>query len=316
MIDIRKTGFSLAGGNAGLLVNGSILSKKDQPCPRKIVLRQYKIEPAIDRRAAVTFALGRAMEEVFASEHPWCAMNFRLPERPQVTKNVCLGLEADAIDLQRKLLWELKTVSSTSKIKEYLINGEYSLDNAVQMGTYMYLFNALEVPVEQGVLRYTSAIYDSLTVAKVKHRIAAGDVHDFRATWDGDRLLIDGKPSPVTASGISRFIEYMASVLEGDIKFSDVLKPSFEGEYIACQWCSMRECCNHAEERGFDWEEFIQHCAQEVGVRNRESEKSLMLSMLPKVLRDNVAEVDYEILRLWCGEKYEKVLAAAELTVE
>lgn len=253
------TTYKLYGGNIGILVNGRILSKTNQGCPRRIALRNAGIQEPIDERAEITFAIGKALEGVFAKINPTYKMNVRLNEMPQITEKVCYGVECDAYDPNGQVVYELKSVSSTKMLKSVFVHREYKLDNLIQLAQYMMVFDSEEMPIQKGILRYTNTVYDSFTVAKKEHKFAAGDIAEFHAVWNGNVLVVDGKPSPVTQSAIVAFLEYAAWVLESRPKVTDIVKPlDEEGECIACRWCHWREYCEAAEARGYTLDEFIE----------------------------------------------------------
>ena len=253
--------FKIAGGNIGILTGGQIFSKENQGCPRRIFLRNHKIDEPINEASRITFALGRMMESVFAETHPECKMNVRPPEMLPITKTTVLGLETDAMDVDRYMIWELKTVSSTSKLKDYIIKGDYKLDNVMQLALYLLAFNNDDQQIDYGVLKYTNVVYDSLTVDKIKYSAKPGMSREFRCEWKDGVLLIENKPSRITEKGITRFIEYVAHVLEERPPMKEVLKPTDEeGNNIACHWCYWKSQCAYIDDVGGDWDEFKSVC--------------------------------------------------------
>jgi hypothetical protein len=257
--------YSIAGANIGILVNGNILSTQDGCCPKIIYLRNHKVEEPINTRSAVTFALGSLLEGPFAESHPWVQMNLRPKETLLVTDNCGLGLEADGYDKERKIAWELKSVSSTSTLKTVFAEGKYKLPNVIQLACYLLFLDTEDTPMNSGILRYTSVIYDKFTSDKVKYNIKAGDTFNFKVQWEGERLHVDGKPTIITASAISGFVEYVAFVLENNPPANQVLSPvDEEGTKIACQYCHWKNECQAAEQNNLTMQEFVELCKEKV----------------------------------------------------
>lgn len=255
------TRFKIAGSNSGILVGGRVLSNSHQGCYRKIALRNAGIQEPLTTRSRLTFAVGRAVEGVFAEEHPTFKINTRLPEMPLITENVALGVEMDGYDVSTCTAYELKSVSSTDKLKDIFVHRHYKLDNAIQLALYMLTMDSDEMPIKQGILQYVCTIYDKFTVAKKEHRFSAGDTAEFKAIWDGNNFLIDGERTPITQAAIVSFLEYGAWVLETRPKVSEIVKPLNEdGESVACMWCHWRDQCQNAEIRGYTLDQFVESC--------------------------------------------------------
>lgn len=260
----------LALGNAGLLINGCVVSNSPQPCPRKIYARANSLEEPIDERALVTFALGRALEEVFTQQNPAWTMNYRLSEmlKPfEMFPDFGIGLEADAAlknpDGSIKAITELKSVSSTSIYKEVFCENHYKHDNLVQLCSYLTYLG-----VETGYLRYTNVLYHNFTFAKKDIKAKAGDKKTFVVKCKNGVFYVDDEKTFVSVESISNFGQYIACVLEGSVDFRSCLIPvsveSFKGEKpksfgsenanVACQWCSLKGVCSRAT----NWQEFLE----------------------------------------------------------
>jgi hypothetical protein len=119
------------------------------------------------------------------------------------------------------------------------------------------------MPIKHGYLRYTNAIYDKFTAAKVNYKFSAGDVKTFKVEWDSNALLVDGKSCGITQEGISRFLEYAAWVLETMPPPHTILPPlDVEGKAIACMYCDWREECKFSDQRELSMLEFVELCSQ------------------------------------------------------
>jgi len=262
----------LALGNAGVLINGCIVSNNPQPCPRKIYARANNLEEPIDERALVTFALGRALEEVFAQQNPKWKTSYRLDEmlKPfEMFPEFGIGLEADAVlknpDGTIKAITELKSVSSTNIYKEVFCEGHYKHDNLVQLCSYLTYLG-----VETGYLLYTSVLYHNFTFAKKDIKAKAGDKKGFTVKHKDGVFYVDGEKTFISVESITNFGQYIACVLEGSVDFQSCLIPisveAFKGEkpktytkgedikHISCQYCSLRSVCLRAT----NWEEFLE----------------------------------------------------------
>lgn len=257
--------YSIAGGNAGILVRGCIPSTTSHCCPRVIALRNARIEEPPSKSSSVTFSLGSLLELPFAEANPNVQMNFRPPETLLVTENCGLGLEADGLDRERRLLWELKSISSTKTLKSVFGEGQYKIANVIQLAYYLLFLDSEETPINSGILRYTSVIYDSFTCDKVKYNIKAGDTRDFKVQWNGETLFVDDKPTGITAESISRFVEFVAWVLENNPPVNEVLTPVDEsGTRVSCMYCYWREECQCAEQLNLSMQEFMDLCAKKI----------------------------------------------------
>jgi hypothetical protein len=261
--------FKVSGGNASCLSAGFIHGKTDQGCPRKVILRNYKIEEPINSRSRVTFSLGKALESVFAEENPTCEMGVRLSPMPYVSRSTILGLEADSYNRSKGILYELKSVSSTSVLKDVLVNGAWKEANAHQLALYMLVMNSDEMPIDHGILRYLSVIYDKQTIAKVPHKFAAGDSKEFKFEWVHNKtdsnIHVDGVQTNITAMGSQRHIEYCAWALEEQPKPCELMRPlDSEGKNIACMYCKSRANCDLADSNRLSMKEFIELCRDSV----------------------------------------------------
>lgn len=261
--------FKVSGGNAACLSAGFIHGKTDQGCPRKVILRNYKIEEPINTRSRVTFSLGKALESVFSEENPTFEMGIRLSPMPYVSKSTILGLEADSYDRKRGVLYELKSVSSTSVLKDVLVNGAWKEANAHQLALYMLVMNSEEMPIDHGILRYLSVIYDKQTIAKVPHKFAAGDFKHFKFEWvhgkTDSNIHVDGVQTNITATGIQRHIEYCAWALEEQPHPCELMRPlDSEGKNIACMYCPFRLNCDLADSNRLTMQDFLALCRDSV----------------------------------------------------
>jgi hypothetical protein len=269
---------SVRGGNAGIMMAGKIISNTYQGCPRKQLLRSYGVSTPIDARARRTFAIGRAIEDCFAQENPQISCNHRqeempvLGEGPKPGQEVKLAIEVDGVeqitnsagDIEPRF-YELKTVQSTDKAKDYIAAGEYSFDNLVQLSYAMFAFGA-----RLGRLIYFACFYHKFTMAGVEHKVTPETKRVYEVEIKNDRIFCDGKPTIITADSVARHIEYSAFIL-GTLseKILSIPRPSCHSdkmvkksktepiEHLACQWCDFRELCELAEEKDMNQEQFV-----------------------------------------------------------
>ena len=252
----------LAGGNSGVLLGVNIISKSSQSCPRKIYARACGFDEPIDDRAAYTFKLGFVNEEVFKERNPTWKTSFRMDEMPtpfpEMFPDFKLGLEADAVrivDDKITHIAELKSVSSTTTLKEVFAEGKPKFDNLVQLLHYLTWFD-----VDKGYLIYTNFIYHTFTFKGESFKKKAGDKKMFNIEKRDCNFLVDGEKSLITTTSIKNYAEYIACVLDGQVQFTDVLIPVDieKQEKIACQWCPLKPFC----EASGDWEDWLRNCLE------------------------------------------------------
>ena len=270
-LEARNPRLFVRGGCAGVLCSGKILGNSKQACPRASLLRSYGVQEPIDGRAKRTFAIGRAIETCFCEERPELQGNVRQEEMPVLgdgpfpNSKVFLAIEVDAVETTKdtagnevQRFYELKTVQSTKKAKQYLSQGEYSFDNAVQLAYAMVNFGA-----SHGILRYMACFYDDFTYNKEKVKITPESYREYIVENRHDRIFVDGQPTVITYDGVCGHVEYSAWVLGTlDLKIKDILKPSSpdpesKEEHVACQWCYFNRLCAVAEQEEWTQAKFI-----------------------------------------------------------
>ena len=242
------------GGNAGCMIAGVIIGCKEQGCPRVALLRSHGIQKPIDFSTKLVFANGRTFEAVFEAEHPEFQCNVRQDEMPFINDSVRLAIEVDGIGPDGRF-YEFKTIQSSSKLKPYLITGEYSIDNLIQLTYAMACFGE-----DRGVLRYTSMIFHKCTVNKVEKSFRPGDHRDYEVEFKDGRVHVDGKPTVLTKEGLRRHLEYIAFILEQKPQpytMPKPVEPSGSGENVACHWCHWKQICQEAEVRQMTAMEFM-----------------------------------------------------------
>lgn len=270
---MEKPRLSVRGGNAGIMMAGKIISNTCQGCPRKLLLRSYGANLPIDARARRTFAIGRAIEDCFAQENPQISCNHRqdempvLGEGPKPGQQVRLAIEIDGVEMigDEPRFYELKTVQSTDKAKDYIAKGEYSFDNLVQLSYAMIAFGA-----KVGRLVYFACFYHKFTCDNIEWKITPETKRVYEVEVKSGRVFCDGKPTIITEDAVHRHIEYSAFVL-GTLseKIVTIPRPSCHPdklqkkgkfdpvEHLACQWCDFKQLCEHAENHDMNQEQFV-----------------------------------------------------------
>jgi hypothetical protein len=148
-------------GNSAFAKNGDVITNKEG-CLRIVLLRAHGVESKISPQTKKTFALGHANEKVFVENYivnnPDIESFIEEKEYLQLFDNGTSKVgHSDVVAIGTNgtpIIFELKAVSSVSKHKDYVLNGEYKLDNLAQCVNYMLHFKA---PV--GYLVYSSYIY-------------------------------------------------------------------------------------------------------------------------------------------------------------
>ena len=251
----REPKLWIRGGQAGCLQGGNLLGNTPQGCVRNAWLRDNGIEKPIDEVSKMTFALGRCCESVFAEEHPELSINHRQDEMMDVY-GCKLAVEFDALDEENNLIYELKSVQSTEKIKTYLAAKEYSFDNLLQLCFSMACFS-----IPNGRLRYTSLLRHSFDFQKQKFKIKQGDYCEHEVLMQDGRFLVDGKPVVITPNGIFRFVEFCTNAFTNasTMKVLDVPRPVSpdDGKCAACFYCPHAAACEEAEASGITLEQFV-----------------------------------------------------------
>ena len=249
-------------GNSGQLVNGQIYDNSNQSCPRKIYARAVGFEEPIEDSSLVTFAVGNAVESVFFQKNPTWIASYRSPTplAPfDMFPDFNIRLEADAVlmkDGKIDKITELKSISSSKMAKKVFAEGEYKLENLVQLASYMVYLD-----VEKGFLYYQSTIYHSFECAKTKYSIRAGDKKVFSVTInDHGYFMVDGNRTPVSVDSILRFGEYIACVLAGEVPFKQVLIPVSSSEpekgNVGCYYCPCKPYCESCD----TWDSWLSAC--------------------------------------------------------
>lgn len=234
--------YAVRGGQAGCLVGGKILGNSPQSCPLKSYLRSWGIEEPKDERALYTFAMGTAQEKVFAELHPDFKMSV-IGDRYEI-EGIPIKGEVDAI-APDGTFYELKSVQSTQKLKGYLVDGEFSFDNFMQLAFYMSCYQK-----SKGVLRYTCGLYHKATINKVEHKFAPGMYREYKVAYDDSgRFYVDGKATLLTTESMYRHIEYIVWVFTQQPKCGEILvpvAPDALDKSLCCVYCYFREACDAA----------------------------------------------------------------------
>lgn len=240
--------YAIRGGNAGVLLNGCIVGNSNQSCPIKAFLRSWGVEENIDDRAKYTFAVGKAQEQVFAELHPDFKMGV-IGESFEI-EGVPTRAEIDAVSPEG-VYYELKSVQSTSKLKQYFVEGEYSFDNLAQLAFYMAVYCQ-----SKGVLRYTAAIYHDLECKKTKYKFRPGDFREFQVIFDDSgRFYVDNVATILTTDSVYRHIEYVAWVMTSLPKPSEILLPVSSKDptkSVCCGYCPFKDVCEAARKEGWE----------------------------------------------------------------
>jgi hypothetical protein len=252
--------YSIKGGQAGLFAEGAPMGESDQVCVRKAYLRCWGVEEVPSAQMLFTWATGRAQEDVYTQLYQGWRFNVRQEECPEI-EGIPIRIEVDAIDPQGEF-FELKSVQKVSKLKPFLVTGEYKRENLVQLAYAMATFQQ-----QRGTLRYTSAVWHDFTVDKEKKVFKQGDFRDYKVRFDDSgRFYVDDKAVFLTLDSIYRHIEFSAWVFGNNPKIRDVprpknysdTKPLKDGSLpIACMWCCMKDACRSAEECNCSMNDFV-----------------------------------------------------------
>lgn len=260
MVNQNNEKIIIRGGNAGCIISGRLVSDNGQSCPRKCYLRSYRVEPPVGEVEDYVFASGKVYEEVFAKHNPGFKMNVRMEDIPEID-GIPIMVEVDAISPEG-VLYELKSIQSSDKLKPYLITGEYKFDNFVQLAFSM----AVRLQ-NKGVLRYISVIFHEFTVNKVNYKIKPSHHRDYKVIYnESGRFLVDNEPTILTTDNIYTYIDYMVWVYNNDkhIYVKDLIKPYDSINFnknTACFYCYFKTLCQWADENNIKLPEFRREAA-------------------------------------------------------
>lgn len=262
----KKSKYRFRISNAGLVRKGEILGGS-VACPRMILLRDHGIEEEHQIgteewfRREITFAIGKANEEVFEK-------SLQAKDIPYIREDfLCTNLTPDveiagAIDFQvRTKPYELKAVSSTRQYEKIFVKGQPKLENVCQILSYMIQLNLTE-----GVLRYTSTIYHShydISWAEVKKLARAGEAkliasmtkekwkakpekRSFKVEIQEDGTVLVDKSEFCHVSELWDHQALAVSVLEGQT-VNEAVPAAGEDGFPPCKLCWWNDVC-----RGFN----------------------------------------------------------------
>lgn len=226
---LANPGGSWRGGNSGCITeDGTIIGSS----PRGAVLRHLGIEMPTTLDDDLIFDAGLRNEDHWADllklanvphlQEEECPIKWALPNGETITGR-------PDILLPDKFGIELKLISSNGKMQRH---SHFGGANPIAY----HVCQAAHYSHQAGipwVLAYTSrahytAFYFGAGRWKYEHRsMLMGDngkvinvkpfISMYDITWDGDNMLMDGKPTIITATGIERFYQYCSDCVRNKV---------------------------------------------------------------------------------------------------
>jgi hypothetical protein len=245
------TQLELRGGNCSVIKNGIVMGGANT-CLNAIVVRAWASQPKVtEHRALVTFAVGTSVEAVVFQWLKDAGKNVKsdVHMEEEITEHVKMSGHADSVEKLEDgsyLVYEFKTVSSTSVAKKVFKERHYKPDNLAQLVGYMVTAEA-----EQGKLVYTSTIYTTEKGRGEEFKVAAGDqaIFDVRITPTGE-ILVDNEPAPFCVEDVLRFRDVAARVIERQVIGSEP-PTGWDGNFFSpCKDCWLQEHCEAFKEHG------------------------------------------------------------------
>ncbi len=264
----------ITGGNATLLYFGKIMSNSHSGCPRRLLLRNYGIEPPIDEKSQAVFQNGFDWEaHVLVSLKD---KGYKVEE--DVKKKVALSdktnwtVSADFI-VNDEIVVETKSVNSDKRAKEVFIHGKFKTEHMLQLAQYMFIFGK-----SSGVLLYGHMGSDyTYKYRSVKKEIKKFDSKQFLLNRQENGKYVwkdpdNGEEGLFVANdeNIARTLEYLKWVLEENVH--DCLEPIGWSEYVnPCSYCQFNKVC---EKLPKNLDEFVGECKKVVEELIQEIEAS------------------------------------------
>lgn len=234
---------TIRGANTGL-INPKTMQQEivsAEQCLRHVWARARSgnTREALDFRSQVTFAVGHACEEVFASYHP------NLEREKELT--LVVGKDVEVVGhvdfIGGGQIHEVKSISSIDKALEYAYKGEPKESNIAQLVAYMVM-----AEVQEGFLHYIVTCYGKKTSDKVKYSIQPS-MHSYKIEIENSGLInLNGLPLRWDATWVAAFWSQAAKMLTAPDK--DLAKNAPRPNSDICLWCKYRDCCAFLEETG------------------------------------------------------------------
>lgn len=263
----------IAGGNATAMIAGIIRNDSNSGCPRKILLRNHRIEPPIDAKSKAVFANGFAWEDYIEESLKEKGVNFVKEARTKHELNFGVNwtVSADFI-VDDTIIIETKSVNSPKRAKEVFVNNEFKYEHAVQLCSYMMAFNKVD-----GILMYgymCDKPYNYSFKGK-KVTVNPKQNHQFVFFREGDKFLWihpetkKERPFIVRAEHIYSALKYISWVINE--KVHDCQTPvGFSEWFSPCDYCAFKTLCKDLPE---SFEDFIKGAEKIVAELQKDIDK-------------------------------------------
>ena len=229
---------SIRGAHTCYMKNGTHRCADRTHCPRISMLRSLGYNSNISDASTFTFALGLASEKVFQTEYPQAKVD--VPVVIELTPQVKFVGHADGI--YEDCVYELKSVSSSSRAVETVVHREYKEGNLLQLVGYM-----LAAEKVKGMLRYTNFVWHKCTVNKIPRKIVPCNV-DFAVIINDDgEIEVDGRPTGITVMMVLDSLTDIAKhLVAGTVpERPEDYRKEFDGP---CSFCELRDVCEITNE--------------------------------------------------------------------
>lgn len=251
--------FTLRGGNAGIMKNGMVHSDSDSSCLRKVLLRAHDIQPKIDSKSELVFAIGHLNEEFFSEPFKEAEMYVE----DAITEDTNFVGHSDFVT-KEGVPWELKSCTSKNTYNTVFKKGLAKFPNVVQLCHYML---ALESSI--GYLQYTSYcdVLDYKTLGQHNLHEVTALAHEsakerktFTVTFEDDEYIaIDGVKTEYCIKDLLAYRTAAAVMYQtGELPIDRPVVTSQGGFATStCGFCAFRPVCDRFEANRFSTEEFI-----------------------------------------------------------
>lgn len=235
----------ITGGNTTLLRFGKILSNSPSGCPRRLLLRNLKIEPPIDADTRKIFQAGFDFEDYILMR-----LTKNGYEVAQDVKNKIVLSEitnwtvsADFV-VNDETIVETKSTNTDKRAKDVFVHNKFKTEHMLQLANYLYSFQK-----DEGILMYGHMGSDyTYKYRGTTVEVPRLSIKQFFLTRKNGKFTWRDPDTEETGlflaneQNIANTLNYLMWVLENDVY--DCLEPEGFSEYMnPCKFCEFNKMC-------------------------------------------------------------------------
>jgi hypothetical protein len=250
----------VTGGNASVMIAGSIRSDSSSGCVRKLLLRNHGVEAHINEATEELFDTGKEFEKQFekrliAKGTPYKADFKKIID---VGHNVNWTISLDFL-LNSNVVVETKCATTKKRILETFVHGKYKMQHMIQLVSYM-----IALDLKDGFLVYGAGEPYKYSFKKVVKEFAQWDIYTFKVTLDDNKFVVKDTQTGVESllcirpEHVVRYLEYATWVLNEQVVNTLIPEP-FSEFTDPCKYCEFNPVCEQVK-GDVGIEDFIEAC--------------------------------------------------------